>query len=440
MKHKTSLFAGITVSVVLGVSLPADAQKAGADISEISTPPGITLVDVTTSAEKLLWRRLGNRSGKPLYTYDQDGASGKATCAGECAKEFPPLTAPKNAKAFGPWTLVTRDGGEKQWAYYGQPLYVYSGEDPTGELPSGRDIIKDEDAAGMDLGSKRFSPKSGWKRAAYTPEKSVTTPAGISLESLAVANGYGFVIPGTGMVTYILKSAPKNPRMWTPVYAPGAARPMGDFTIVAREDGTRQWAFKNQLLYTYNGDYSPGDINGTIEQKDARVALVYEHFTPRNVKIDVLAFRGPLMTTDKGLTLYSQSQQKLQYGGRQTRGGYRYSYNDAKTVGTRGCVGECLEFYKPLLAPNDAQPSGFWEVETRPDGSKQWSYRGSPLYTYAEDKEPGDIKGNNRHQIVYGDPEGKTDLSLTGGDLITQKSFYGAFGSGFYWHTVGLFN
>lgn len=439
MKNRTRLIVGI--AAIFTFALPVAAQKAGPDIAQLSTPPGITLVDVTTAAEKLLWRRLGNAAGKPLYTYDQDAAAGKSTCAGECAKEFPPLVAPRGAKAFGPWTLVSRDGGEKQWAYFGLPLYVYSGEDPSGELPSGRDVIKDEDgSAAYDLGSKRFSPKDGWKRAAYMPEKSVATPAGIALESLAVANGYGFVIPGTGMVTYVLKSAPKSPRMWTPVYAPGAAKAIGDFSIVTREDGTRQWAFKDQVLYTYNGDYSPGDINGTIEQKDARVALVYEHFMPRNVKIDVLAFRGPMMTTDKGLTLYTQSQQKLQYGGRQTRGGYRYAYKDAKTVGARGCVGTCLASYKPLLAPADAQPSGFWEVETRPDGAKQWSYRGSPLYTYVDDKEAGDIKGNNRHQIVYGDAEGKTDLTLTGGNLVTQKSFYGAFGSGFYWHTVGLFN
>jgi len=91
--------------------------------------------------------------------------------------------------------------------------------------------------------------------------------------------------------------------------------------------------------------------------------------------------------------------------------------------------------WKPLLAPANATGGGPWEVETRSDGTKQWSYKGSPLYTYVGDKKPCDIEGNNRHEIVYGDAEGKVDLSVTGGDSAQGRNNAG---SGFYWHLVTM--
>lgn len=100
---------------------------------------------------------------------------------------------------------------------------------------------------------------------------------------------------------------------------------------------------------------------------------------------------------------------------------------DAREVGC-GCVAGCLETWKPVLAPENGQGSGFWEVAIRPDGAKQWAYKGAPLYTYAGDKQPGDDRGDNRHDVVFGDPEGKIDLSLTGGDRrsASGSAFIGA--------------
>lgn len=36
----------------------------------------------------------------------------------------------------------------------------------------------------------------------------------------------------------------------------------GDFSIVVRDDGVQQWAYRNQPLYFYAGDAQPGDVNG----------------------------------------------------------------------------------------------------------------------------------------------------------------------------------
>lgn len=62
--------------------------------------------------------------GMTLYTFDKDSA-GKSVCNGACATNWPPALAADDAKAMGPWTIVTRDDGLKQWAYKGKPVYAF---------------------------------------------------------------------------------------------------------------------------------------------------------------------------------------------------------------------------------------------------------------------------------------------------------------------------
>ncbi len=44
-----------------------------------------------------------------------------------------------------------------------------------------------------------------------------------------------------------------------PFRASKGAKPSGDFSIVARDDGVRQWAYKGRPLYLWSGDKKPGD-------------------------------------------------------------------------------------------------------------------------------------------------------------------------------------
>jgi predicted lipoprotein with Yx(FWY)xxD motif len=46
-------------------------------------------------------------------------------------------------------------------------------------------------------------------------------------------------------------------KMWPPFQAMAGARPAGDWTLVPRADGSRQWAYKTKPLYAYSGD-KPG--------------------------------------------------------------------------------------------------------------------------------------------------------------------------------------
>ena len=49
---------------------------------------------------------------------------------------------------------------------------------------------------------------------------------------------------------------------WPPFYAQKDAQTWGKFTVIERNDGTYQWAWKDQPLYTWVGDQKKGDANG----------------------------------------------------------------------------------------------------------------------------------------------------------------------------------
>jgi predicted lipoprotein with Yx(FWY)xxD motif len=73
-------------------------------------------------------------SGMTLYTFDRDTAgTGKSVCNGPCAGLWPPLYADDAAKTTGPWTVITRDDGKKQWALNGKPVYFFSRDTKPGE-------------------------------------------------------------------------------------------------------------------------------------------------------------------------------------------------------------------------------------------------------------------------------------------------------------------
>jgi predicted lipoprotein with Yx(FWY)xxD motif len=49
---------------------------------------------------------------------------------------------------------------------------------------------------------------------------------------------------------------------WPPLMAAADAKASGDWTIVARDDGGKRWAYKGKPLYTFATDTTPGDTTG----------------------------------------------------------------------------------------------------------------------------------------------------------------------------------
>src|SRR3954463_3460855 len=74
---------------------------------------------------------------------------------------------------------------------------------------------------------------------------------------------------------------------------------------------------------------------------------------------------------------------------------------DKDTGGKSTCNGPCATNWPPLAAAVDAKASGDWTVMTRDDGSKQWAYKGKPLYLWVKDTKPGEVTGDGVNNVWH---------------------------------------
>jgi predicted lipoprotein with Yx(FWY)xxD motif len=49
---------------------------------------------------------------------------------------------------------------------------------------------------------------------------------------------------------------------WPPLMAEATSSSMGDWTVITRDDGARQWAYKGKPMYFWAKDAKPGDATG----------------------------------------------------------------------------------------------------------------------------------------------------------------------------------
>ena len=88
--------------------------------------------------------------------------------------------------------------------------------------------------------------------------------------------------------------------------------------------------------------------------------------------------KGKALVDGKGMTLYTF---------------------DRDSAGKSACNGPCAQNWPPLMATASATAIGGWSIITRDDGSKQWAYKGKPLYTWSKDTKPGDTTGDGFNSV-----------------------------------------
>lgn len=76
-----------------------------------------------------------------------------------------------------------------------------------------------------------------------------------------------------------------------------------------------------------------------------------------------------------------------------------YTY-DKDDVGRSNCDGECAKMWPPVVASSKARPVGDWTLIKRADSSRQWAYKGKPIYTYSQDQ-PGQEGGDGVHGVWH---------------------------------------
>ena len=74
---------------------------------------------------------------------------------------------------------------------------------------------------------------------------------------------------------------------------------------------------------------------------------------------------------------------------------------DAANSGKSTCNGPCAALWPPMMAMASDQPVGAYSIVTRDDGSRQWAYKGKPVYTYKADQKAGDRTGDNFKDVWH---------------------------------------
>jgi predicted lipoprotein with Yx(FWY)xxD motif len=83
--------------------------------------------------------------------------------------------------------------------------------------------------------------------------------------------------------------------------------------------------------------------------------------------------KGPALTDASGMSLYTF---------------------DKDGEGKSACNGRCVANWPVLKAETGDQAVDNYTILARDDGSRQWAYKGKPLYTFVKDKKAGDTSGD----------------------------------------------
>jgi len=216
-----------------------------------------------------------------------------------------------------------------------------------------------------------------------------------------------------GIILPELDSRPSCTDLWPPLYADDGAEPVGEWSIVERKDGTRQWAYDEQPLYTSAKDRQPGDVIGGSTRRYGgdspawRVPIGPAPLVPPGFAVRSTS-NGRLLTTEKNESVY---------------------VFDEDTAVSSNCHEACASTWQPILAPQLARAKGEWTLLERSPGVRQWVYRGKPLYTYANDTRSWSLQGSDvpGWSNVYTQkappwPEGFTVQSTIAGTVLADAN------------------
>lgn len=221
--------------------------------------------------------------------------------------------------------------------------------------------------------------------------------------------------PATGTLLPAADKRPTCVQHWPPVYAPAQAKPVGNWTLIERTDGRKQWAYKGQALYTSHLDSRRGETwGGTIRYVRngygtgaPRRPATPEPFLPPQFKIAPMA-QGRMLVTLENMSIYTF---------------------DKDTPTRSNCRDACVEEWTPIVAAATVIPQGEWSTILRTDGTKQWTFRGRPLYTHKTDSklrsyEGGDVPGwrNVFTQRAPALPKGFQVVDTFGGQVLADSA------------------
>ena len=171
---------------------------------------------------------------------------------------------------------------------------------------------------------------------------------------------------------------------WPPLLADDTAVAQAPFSFIERADGTSQWAYQGFPVYQFIDDRAQGDTFGE------GLGGVWHVARPRPINnTTYLTAMGQVRTVS--ISSGEQVFDRLSVDGHSL-----YTF-DVDSLDTANCFdlgeGSCIDAWPPVLADAAAKPSGLFGVAEQSNGLNQWTFRGKPLYLFANDTQSGDTNG-----------------------------------------------
>jgi len=310
-----------------------------------------------------------------------------------CTDLWPPVLADDAAKAIGKWTIVRRKDGKRQWTYDEQPLYI--------------SVLDSEPGDALGGTTRRYGGDSPAMRVPLTPPSKV--PPGFAVKTTTVGrllttdknfSVYAYDADTANSSTCVADCA----RLWTPVTAGAMSIAQGEWSIIERSPGIRQWVFRGKPLYTYVLDQGSWSLEGSDVEGWSNV---YTQLAPPPPEVftvqDTLA--GQVLADAQGMTIYTyvcgdDSIDQLSCDHPNDTQVYRLAMCGA------GDAERCQENWPYVQAADGAVgTSRTWSVISidpktghlaaaeQADALSVWAYRDRPVYTYGGDDQPGDVNG-----------------------------------------------
>jgi predicted lipoprotein with Yx(FWY)xxD motif len=185
-----------------------------------------------------------------------------------------------------------------------------------------------------------------------------------------------------------------------PLIAARTAVARGDWSLVERDDGTHQWAYKGHPLYRYARDaiqgYPAGTQTGGVWEHmrvDGQFAAAYRRLARNQVPTSP-ALRGAapgvkVQSTPRGSVLADYRGMTL----------YISTAPSAQNAVQAQVTPSYLPRWEPLPAPALASAIGEWTVSNE-DGIRQWAYNGKLVYTCDADLKPGDVNCSDQGWVT----------------------------------------
>ncbi len=305
-----------------------------------------------------------------------------------CLDLWPAVLADKDSKPVGKWTIVERDDGALQWAYDGYALYT---------------SVLDEKPGQVNGGHSQRPGEVGVRRPVEAP---AMVPPQFRVN--AILTGRILQTRDNYSVYASSKDGPDKSncnaaclRQWAPIQAPAYAQPRGEFGIIERSPGIRQWTFRKQPLYTHIGEPF-ARMFGSDEPGWYNVYMQYTPLPPADFTVQDSP-TGRVLADREGKTVYMYNcaddaldQQACDHPDAPQE--YRF------TVCGGGDPKRCLERFPYVevsegVTSNSLLWTAMWidpmtgrkAAAGQPGAKHVWAYRNRPVYTHYRDRGPGDM-------------------------------------------------